>query len=64
MIHTGKVETWSANPLDLGPLYPFVGWEMAMAGICLVVFAAFIVWKFNSENQNYASQAKRLGVRS
>lgn len=60
MINTGQVETWSANPLDLGPLYPFVGWEMPMAGICLAVFAAFMVWKFKSESDKYASQVKRL----
>ena len=60
MIKTGLVETWSTNPLNLGPLYPLVGWEGAMASICLVVFATFIVWKFKSENDNYASQTKRF----
>ena len=26
-MNTGMVETWMGNPLDIGPMYPFVGSE-------------------------------------
>jgi hypothetical protein len=38
---TGNFTDWSGNMLDLGPLYPFVGWEGFMV---LVLFIAWIGW--------------------
>ena len=61
---TGPIENWQANPLELGPLYPFVEWEVAMSVICLFIFVVFIVWKFKSEGEEYKSQTKRLTERS
>jgi hypothetical protein len=38
---TGNFTDWSGNMLDLGPLYPFVGWEGFMV---LLAFIAWIGW--------------------
>jgi hypothetical protein len=38
---TGNFADWSGNMLDIGPLYPFVGWEGFMV---LLAFIAWIGW--------------------
>ena len=60
MNSTGPIENWNVNPTEVGPLYPFVGWEMAMVVVCVAFFLAFMVWKFATENAKYADQVRRL----
>lgn len=31
---------WNGNILDIGPIYPFVGWEVLM----VILLVAFLVW--------------------
>ena len=31
---TGTFDSWPADPMDLGPLYPLVGSEILMTVIC------------------------------
>ncbi len=54
---------WNGNILDIGPLYPFVGWEVLMV-ILLLVF--WIWWHFmqvRMENDADRSAAEELGQR-
>jgi len=60
MNSTGPIENWNNNPTEVGPLYPFVGWEMLMVVVCLAFFLAFMVWKFATENAKYAEQVQNL----
>ena len=60
MNSTGPIENWNNNPTEVGPLYPFVGWEMLMIVVCLAFFLAFMVWKFATENAKYAEQVQNL----
>ena len=60
MTSTGPVETWKGDPLDLGPLYPFVGYELLMFGVCAFICLAFLVWKVISENEKYKRQASKI----
>ena len=57
------IETWNTNPADLGPLYPYTGTEILLCVLCLIFFIAFMIWKFNSENQKYAHQAETLNIK-
>lgn len=57
---TGPVTTWQGNPLELGPLYPFVGYETWMFGVSVAICVAFLVWKFISEDNKYKQQAKKI----
>jgi hypothetical protein len=57
---TGNFTDWSGNMLDLGPLYPFVGWEGFMA---LLVFIAWIGWhilQVRAESKQHRDQAQLL----
>jgi hypothetical protein len=57
---TGNVTDWSGNMLDLGPLYPFVGWEGFMV---LLVFIAWIAWhlvQLRAESKQLDDEAQLL----
>ena len=54
------IPTWSGNPLDIGPIYPFVGWEMGMFVACAAFCVGFMAWKFRMENEKYATHARGL----
>jgi hypothetical protein len=54
------IDSWDTNPVDVGPIYPGVGWEWAMFAACLVFCVAFMVWKFRTENANYAARVREL----
>ncbi|MEO1995747.1 MAG: hypothetical protein ABGZ17_10780 [Planctomycetaceae bacterium] len=54
------IESWTENPANIGPLYPFVGWEVPMGVACAAVCVGFLVWKFRSENAHYEDMVRRL----
>ncbi len=60
MNSTGPIESWNINPTEVGPIYPFAGWELLMVAVCVAFFVAFMVWKFVSENAKYAEQVRQL----
>mgnify|MGYP006908434247 CR=1 FL=1 len=60
MTTTGEVESWAGNPSDIGPMYPFVGWEMPLFVVCVVLCAAMTIWKIRHEQSQLASEAQSL----
>ena len=60
MNFTPTIETWSSNPADTGPLYPFVGTELILSVLCLIFFVLFMIWKFRSEQKTYDRQVPAL----
>ena len=54
------IKNWNINPLDVGPIYPYVGAEMLMCVACAAFCAAFMIWKFRMEAAKYASSARKL----
>lgn len=57
---TGNFENWDGNMLDLGPLYPFVGWEFFMVVLCVILWVGWHVWQIKMENKALEDEAKRL----
>ncbi len=57
---TGPIESWNINPIDVGPIYPFVGWEILMFVASVAFCVAFMVWKFKTESAKYAAKAQEL----
>jgi len=57
---TSNFSDWSGNMFDLGPLYPFVGWEVPMAIICLVFWIGWHVLQIRMENRRLEKQAALL----
>lgn len=58
---TGNVTSWDGNIADVGPIYPFVGWEGLMVVLCIVFWVAWHVWQIRIESRRLASEAERLG---
>jgi hypothetical protein len=57
---TGNVLDWGGNMFDLGPLYPFVGWEVPMVLLCLVVWIGWHILQIRMENRHLEEQAAKL----
>ena len=54
------VTTWSTNPADVGPLYPFVGAEWLFLLICVIGWLVWHYWQIKSENTTYDEQSRQL----
>lgn len=59
-MRTGLIETWAGNPADVGPMYPFVGSEVPLFVVCVVLWLAYTVWQIKHENATYAAELDRL----
>jgi len=60
MTRTGQIESWAGNPLDIGPMYPFVGWELSMFVVCVTLCVAMTIWKIVHEQKQHAKEARML----
>ena len=64
MNYKPTIDTWTTNPADIGPLYPFVGSEFVLCLLCLAFFGLFMFWKFRSERQTYDRQVAAIRERA
>ena len=59
-MNTGMVESWNGNPLDLGPLYPFVGMEIPIFLVSFIFWILYTVWQMKSEHRMYRMEMQVL----
>lgn len=59
-MNTAPFNDWSGNMFDLGPLYPFVGSEVAMVVVCVLFWIIWHVLQFRMENRTLNEEARRL----
>jgi hypothetical protein len=57
---TGNFTDWSGNMLDLGPLYPFVGWEGFMVVLALIAWIGWHILQIRAETKQHDNDARRL----
>ncbi len=57
---TGNFENWDGNILDLGPIYPFVGWEGLMVVLCVIFWVGWHVWQIKMENKQLEEETRQL----
>ena len=57
---TGGFGDWSGNMTDIGPLYPFVGWEMLMVLLLLAFWIAWHVIQVRAETRQHEEEARAL----
>ncbi len=60
MSSTGPIESWNINPINVGPISPFAGWEALMFAVCVAFCAMFMAWKFLMESAKYAQATRHL----
>jgi hypothetical protein len=57
---TGNIANWDGNLMELGPLYPFVGWEGLMVVLAVIFWIGWHVLQIRAENKRYEEQARAL----
>jgi hypothetical protein len=57
---TGNFTNWDGNLTELGPIYPFVGSEMFMVILLLVVWVIWHIAQIRMENRQLDDEASML----
>ena len=57
---TGNFADWNGSMFDLGPIYPFVGWEMPMVIIAVIFWIGWHYVQITMENRSMEAQAEEL----
>lgn len=57
---TASFSDWSGNMFDLGPLYPFVGWEVPMVILGFIFWIGWHVLQTRAENRELDEAARKL----
>jgi hypothetical protein len=57
---TGNFANWDGTIQDLGPLYPFVGSEVVMVIILIVLWVAWHVAQMKGENAELEHRVQRF----
>ncbi len=58
---TGSFENWAGNISDIGPIYPFVGSEVFLWILGLVLWIAWHVIETKRENRTYEEEVRKYG---
>ena len=59
-MNTGNIANWDGNLLDIGPIYPFVGWEGTMVVIALIFWIGWHIVQIRTENRQLDEDAAKL----
>jgi hypothetical protein len=57
---TGNFSNWDGNLLDIGPIDPFVGSELVMVLILVVLWVVWHVLQIRMENDKMETEARAL----
>ena len=59
------IESWGVENLSkIDALYPFVGSEVLMTIVCVVVWICWQIWQIKFENNSYDEQTSQLQAKS
>ncbi len=59
-MQTGLIENWLGNPLEIGPMYPFVGLEIALFVVSFALTIVYMIWQLRLEARTYEKEARAL----
>ena len=57
---TANFDNWDGTVTDLGPIYPFVGWEGFMTVLCIIFWVGWHIWQIKMESKRLETEAQRL----
>ena len=57
---TGNFANWDGKMIDLGPIYPFVGWEVPMVIIAVIFWIGWHYMQIRMENRQLEAEAQNL----
>jgi len=55
---TGTIENWTGNMLDVGPMYPFVGAEVLLWVVGMVLWIGWHIWQSRFEDRTYKHEVE------
>ena len=58
---TGNIESWGGKISEIGPLYPFVGSELALFLVGMVLWIVWHILQVRTENRAYEDEITRFG---
>ena len=58
---TTPIDSWAVDLADVTLIYPWVGSEVAMVGIAVVLWIAWHIWQVKNESAKYADQVRKHG---
>lgn len=59
-MNTGMIDNWDGSMMDIGPIYPFVGWEVPMVILCVIFWIGWHIWQIKMENRLLDEEARNL----
>ncbi len=59
-MRTGLIENWTGNPAEIGPMYPFVGFEVPVVLVCFILWILYTIWQMRSEYTHYAREEQEF----
>ncbi|MCI0430472.1 MAG: coiled-coil domain-containing protein 30 [Rhodospirillales bacterium] len=59
-MNTGMVSNWDGNLIDIGPIYPFVGWEVPMVILGFIFWIGWHYLQIRAENDQLNLEARKL----
>ena len=59
-MNTENITDWNGNITDIGPIYPFVGWEVWMVVIAVVFWLGWHYLQIRMENRLHEDEAHKL----
>jgi len=57
---TGNFANWDGNVMDIGPIYPFVGWEGLMVVLAVIFWVGWHVMQIKMENRQVDEETTAL----
>lgn len=58
---TTPVDTWAVDLADVTLIYPWVGSEVAMVWIAVVLWIIWHIWQVKHENAEFAEKIQKYG---
>ena len=59
-MNTGMVSNWDGTMFDIGPIYPFVGWEVPMVILGFIFWIGWHYLQMRMENGQLDDEARKL----
>ena len=59
---TTPIETWAVDLADVTLIYPWVGSEVIMAVVAIVLWLGWHVWQLKHENATYEEEKRKYGT--
>ncbi len=59
---TTPIESWAVDLADVTKIYPWVGSEVIMAVVAIVLWLGWHVWQLKNENATYEEEKRKYGT--